>query len=434
MATTSTPASLPIGSYAASVVYGKTLLARMIQQRTFKNKLTGPIPTEQWLDGVKRSETSHGYPIVQINDLTKLAGDQVTCDILNRVGGKPVMGDKIAKDQGTKIEILRDSAFINQSRKVLDAGGRMSQQRTPHQLRNIARELAVDYFRDLEDNLAHVHMAGSRGDATGIQWKMPLASDPDFTEIAVNPVLAPRFSRYLGLTSSITEPSLVSTTNVVTLNSFDRFRTMLDTSAVPLQGVRLEGADGSIVEGEESPLLVSFISAEQWNQLLTDTSTQNYRTFIASATDRLAWTKHPLFRSGQCGLWRDILVCQTPRPIQFSVGFTAKAYATAGASSETDSVAAVRIHRGVILGAQALAAAYGNAERWTGGGQGTRGAGQIENMNVPYSWVEKLEDGDNLLQLFAGVMNGFKKLVYSFDDVVYDNGVAVFDSYVPALT
>lgn len=431
MATTSTPASLPVGSYAASVVYAKTLLARMIQQRTFKNKLTGPIPTEQWLDGVKKSETSHGYPIVQINDLTKLAGDRVTCDILNRVGGKPVMGDQIAKDKGEKIEILRDEVAINQSRKVLDAGGRMSQQRTPHQLRNIARELAVDYFRDLEDNLAHVHMAGARGDATGIQWKLPLASDPDFVTIAVNPVLPPRHSRYIGLTSSITDPSMVSTTNVLTLSFFDRLRTILDTSPVPLQGVRLEGVDGSIVEGEESPLLVSFVSAEQWNQVLTDTSTQNYRSFIASATERLGWTKHPLFRSGQCGLWRDILVCQVPRPIQFSAGLSVSAY---DATDTLQTVtAAVRTHRGIVLGAQALAAAYGNAERWTGGGQGTRGDGQIENMNVPYSWVEKLEDGDNLLQLFAGVMNGFKKLQYTFDGVVYDNGVAAFDSYVPVL-
>lgn len=431
MAATNTPASAPLGSYAASVVYSRTLMARMIQQRTFLNKLTGPVPMDQWVQGTKKSETSHGYPVVQIMDLKQMSGDRVTCDILDRIGGKPVMGDRIAKNSGSPISILRDEVTIDQTRKVIDVGGRMSQQRTPHQLREKGQGLAIDYLRNLEDNRLQIHLAGARGSATGIEWKAPLASDPDFDDIMINPVLPPTRSRYVGLTSSIVDPGDVSTTNVLTLNFFDDLRTINDTSPVPLQGVKLEGVDGAIIEGEESPLLVSYISSEQWNQLQKQTSDQNWRTFLSNATERLAWTKHPLFRSGQCGLWRDILICQAPRPIQFNGGDLVDYYDAAGALQQV--AAAERLHRGILLGAQAAALAFGNAERWSGADAGTRGSGRTESMNVPYSWVEKLEDGDNLLQLFIGSMNGIKKLRYEFDGALYDNGVFAFDSYVPAL-
>lgn len=430
MAQTNTAKSLPVGSFAASVVYSKALMARMIQRQTFKNKLSGKMPLDQWMQGVKRSESGHGYPIVQIADLTQTAGDQVTCDILNRIGGKPVMGDRIAKNSGEPIEVLRDNVYINQSRKVIDAGGRMSQQRSPHQYRSIARELAVDYFKDLEDNMVQTHLAGARGYAQGIEWKVPLESDPDFTEIAINDVLPPTRSRYVGLTASVTSVSNLATTNVLTLNFFDDLRTINDTSPVPLQGVKIEDANGDVVEGEDSPLLLSFISSEQWNQLQKQTSDQNWRTALADATTRLSHLKHPLFRNGGCILWRDIVICQAPRPIEFPQGSNVREYDTDGNIQTVQ--ANVRAHRGVLLGAQAAAWAYGNAKRWDGDDKGTRGSGKTQ-QGVPFSWVEKLEDGDNLLQLFTGTMCGMKKLRYEFDGELYDNGVFTFDSYVPEL-
>lgn len=431
MAQTYTPPSVPLGSYAASVVYSKTLMARAITRKTFLNRITGPLNMDQWMQGLKQGETSHGYPVVQSTDLAKLAGDRVTCDILDRIGGKPVMGDKIARNSGVPISFERDEITIDQTRKVVDVGGRMSQQRTPHQLRDKGQQLAIDYITNLNDNVLITHLAGARGDAKGIDWKLPLASDPDFAEIMVNPVTPPTANRYVGLTGSITNPGQVSSTNTLTLNFFDDLRTISDTSEVPLQGVRLEGPNGDMIEGDESALLLCFISSEQWNQLQKDTSAQNWRTFMSNATERLSWTKHPLFRNGMCGLWRDILICQAPRPIQFSDGASVDYYDAAGAIQS--ATAAERLHRGVLLGAQAACHALGNAERWSGKDAGQHGRGRTDNTDIPYSWVEKLEDGDNLLQLFIGQMNGIKKLVYTFGDEAYDNGVFAFDSYVPAL-
>lgn len=442
MAGTVTPASAPVGSYAASVVYSKVLFARMITHRTFRSKITAPIPVDEWVAGLGRKESARGMPVVQIMDLMNTSGDQVTCDIVDRTPGKPIMGDNIARDKGVPISINRDSVFINQARKVIDVGGRMGQQRTPHELRKVGMALTMDYLNDLEDNLVMVHSAGARGDATGIEWKVPLSSDPDFATICVNPVLPPTQNRYVGLNAAITNPSQVTTVNTLSLNFFDDLRTINDTSPVPLQGVKLESMDGTYVEGEDSELLVSFISSEQWNQLQKDTSAQNWRTFLANATERLSTSKHPLFRNSQCGIWRDILICQCPRPIQFSQGSTI-AVMNADGTTQSSVTAAVRLHRGWLMGAQAVAAAYASAKRWAGSDKVSAGSGGGQtNLNSPYNWVEKLEDGDNLLQIFTGVMNGYKKLRYTFSTVttsgvptssIYDNGIFVFDSYVPQL-
>ncbi len=444
MSTTATPPSVALGSYAATVVYSSVLMGRMIKRRSFVNNLSGPVPMDEWQKSIgNKNSTSPGMPIVQISDLAKMSGDRVTADILDRIGGEPIMGDEIAKNSGVEISHLRDEVTIDQARKVINVGGRMSQQRTPHDLRQNGRNLSMDYYGDLMDNVCQVQFAGMRGVAQGIEWKVPLASSANFNRIMVNPVLPPTRSRYVGLTAAVTNPTQVSTTNLITLNFFDDLRTINDTSPVPLQPVKLTGMGDMQVEGERESLLVSYISTEQWNQLQKQTSDQNWRTFLASATERLSPMKHPLFRNGMCGIWRDILICQMPRPTMllgstlggYAAGYDSVSYYDAAGALQTGTIANnVRLHRGVLLGAQALALAYGNAERWSGSDAGTRGAGRTNApVNVPYSWVEKLEDGDNLLQLFIGAMFGMKKLRYRFDGEQYDNGVFAFDSHVPAL-
>lgn len=444
MAATATPPSVPLGSYAATVVYSSVLMGRMVKRRSFVNNLSGPVPMDEWQKSIgNKNSTTPGMPIIQISDLAKMSGDRVTADILDRIGGKPIVGDQIAKNSGVKISHLRDEVTIDQLRKVIDIGGRMSAQRTPHDLRSNGRNLAMDYYGDLMDNIAMVQFAGLRGVATGIEWKVPLATDPDFASIMVNPILPPTKSRYVGLTAAVTNPTQVSTTNILTLNFFDDLRTINDTSAVPLQPVKITGYGNVQVEGESESLLVAMISTEQWNQLQKQTGEQNWRTFLQNATTRLGMMQHPLFRNGMCGIWRDILICQAPRPIQlqgsaiagFQTGYDSVSYYDTAGALQTGSIASnVRMHRGVLLGAQGLALAYGNSERWSGADAGTRGAGRTSApVNVPYSWVEKLEDGDNLLQLFIGAMFGMKKLRYAFDGELYDNGVFAFDSHVPAL-
>lgn len=435
-------AQLPVGAIQAQIQYARQHLVRMLTRKTFVNMLTGPFVTDKWAMDIKasgKSTTARGMPIVRCDDLNTGAGDQVALDILDRVAGSPVMGDNIAGDKASPVQFIRDSVYINQYRKVVSAGGRMSQQRTVHDMRDAAMDVSVDYHGDLIDNLCQVLMFGARGTATGTDWKIPLQSDPQFVSILTNALQPPLPNRYLGTTAAVTDPSLVSTTNVLTLNSYDDWRTILQTSQVPLAGVRLQDEKtGEFFEGENSPLLISFISELAWNGLMKDTSAQNWRTFLSNATERLSWTKHPLYRSLNCGLWNDVLICKAPRPISFNAGDTVTVSNADGSTSTV--TAAVPINRGVIIGAQAMGMGYASAKRWpVKDGASSQGGGEVPSpaINLPYTWVEKLEDGDNLLKVFSGFIGGLKKLRYTFNlptgPALYDNGVAAFDTYCPSL-
>lgn len=453
MAETFVASSAPVGSFAAQVAYTNQHLVRMLTRKTFVQNLTGPFVTDKWAMDIKasgKSTTSRGMPIVRVDDLSNGSGDQVTIDILDRVGGAPVMGDNIAEDKAAPVVFIRDSLYINQYRKPVSAGGRMSQQRTVHDLREAAMDVSVDYLGDLLDNIAQITLFGARGSATGTDWKVPLASDPNFNTIMVNPPLPPVPARYFGTTASVTDPSFVTTTNTLSLNFFDDIRTYVQTGPVPLAGVRLEDQNGNVYEGENSPLLVSFISEEAWNQLMKDTSAQNWRTFLSNATERLAWTKHPLYRALNCGLWNDVLICKAPRPILFNPGDSVPVSDAQGNISNV--TAQVRMTRGVLMGAQAAGMAYASAKRWEGmsGNSAGSGGGNVPSaaLNLPFTWVEELTDGKNMLKIFSGFVGGLKKLRYNFNlppaapnspastptgPTLLDNGVVTFDTYVPAL-
>jgi hypothetical protein len=433
-----------VGSFAAIVHYTSSLVIRQRVRKTFLNNLTGPFMPDKWtLDiksGDKRSVTSRHMPIIRVDDLSDARGDQVALDSLDRIYGAPIVDDDIAGDKAVTPIWQRDSVYITQYRKSVSAGGRMSQQRNIHNARENALELSIDYMGDFADNLAQIHMFGARGSDNGGGW-MILANDPNFARIMRNPVLPPVPARYFGTTSAVTDPSFVSTTNVLNLNFFDDMRTYVQTGPVPLAGIRLQGPDGKYFEGEESPLLMSIISEEAWNQLMKDTSAQNWRTFLSNATERLSWTKHPLFRSLNCGMWNDILIVKAPRAVLFNPGDSVQVSDAQGNISNV--IAQVRMHRGVLVGAGALGSAYAAAKRWpaqeftvgSGGGQLPAPA-----MNLPFTWEEELTDGKNMLKVYTGFVGGIKKLRYPFvvngsstATQLFDNAVVTFDTFVPPL-
>lgn len=424
MSQTTTAPSAALGSYAATVRYSKELMVRAQRQRAMHRRLTGKVPNGMSsLDG--KVETSHGHPVVQLFELDKGDGDRVTVDLVNRIGGKPVAGDTIARSTASPITIQRDELKINQLRKVINTGGRMAQKRTPHNLRQIGMGLALNYINNLEDQLFLAHLAGDRGQQTGDEFPVPLSTDPDFADICVNTILPPTYNRkfYPGSATSLAN---LSTSDTLKLSLFDKLKTVAVTSSVPLKGVKM---DGNFTSDDTSPLFLAIISEEGWNSLQTNTDTQSWRTFLAQANERLNYKSHPLFQDMEIGLWRNIAIMHTARAIEFASGSSVSEYDSSG-TLQTVS-ANVRAHRGVLLGAEAMGIAFGSAKPINLGGN-NQGGGSTEQLGS-YSWVEEVTDGGNNLDLYIGMMCGFKKLRYNFNGAAWDNGVIAFDYYVPAL-
>lgn len=413
------------GSDQAVQIQSAGLFAMNMQRPTVLNRLTGRLPQQSDAEGKLRFQSPNDLPIIRCMDLEKKAGDEITFDLINPMNGKPIMGEKTAEGKGKRMTFSQDSLRINQSRYPISAGGKMTQQRTPHQLRGLARAQAHNYMTRLEDQLCLTHLGGSRGFATDIEWAVPLASDADFAEICVNSVKAPTKNRHYMSTGTGIEiikasgnEITLATTDVMNITLVDSLRTLLDGMPLPPPPVKFKDDQMSA----DAPMRVLMCSSEQYTSLVQST---NFRTFQANAMARAAMAKNnPLFM-GEAGLWNGILIIKMPKPIRFYAGDSlawCESYITE-TETTTDLVPAAfstthAIDRALLLGGQALAEAFGKHAK-TGN---------------PFFWSEKELDHGDKLEILIGMISGKSKVRFLVDHGTQtqytDYGIMAIDTAV----
>lgn len=418
--------NIPVGSALARKLYGVALFAYTQRANTLIKNLTGPAPKQAQASAKLRGQSSPDMPVVRVTDLAKTAGDQVSMDLFNVIGGKPLVGDVNAEGKGEKLTWSSMDAKIDLLTKAVDAGGIMSQQRTVHQLRTIAMDNLVGYFPRLETQQCLVHLAGARGAQTGLDWVVPLQNDADFSAIMVNPVKAPTYNRHFvasgaGIVQGGQQLGSISGTDTLKLSHIDELREFIDDMEFPLQPVKI--ADDPAAEDE--PMYILLASPRAYAALLQDTSTSgNIRSFQQNAWNRASYgSKHPLFK-GEAGMWNGILVKKMPRAIRFNPGDTTKIVTSANryTATETDQVvnaglgAGKAVERCILLGAQALANVYGRS--------------QGSDYYAEYS--ERLYNHERNYEAAGWVMNGKAKVRFSIPDGQGNNepsdlGVIVLD-------
>lgn len=397
---------IPYGSPQAVKIQSAGLFAASMQRQTTLNRLTGKLPQQADAEAVLRRQSGNELPIVRCQDLSKTAGDEVTFDLINPIGGKPIMGERYAEGKGDRMDFSQDSLRINQTRKPINAGGKMTQQRTPHQLRSLAQALGHNYMSRLEDQLSIVHLAGARGFANDVEWAVPLASDPDFSDICINTVKAPTRNRHFMSTGTGMESIAASgneitiaTTDLMNIDVIDALRTKLDSMPLPPPPVRFEGDQMS----QDAPMRVLLCSSEQYTAIVRST---NFRTLQANAMSRASMAKqNPLFM-GEAGLWNGILIVKMPKPIRFFAGNSLRwcPSTTANTETATDLVPAAfgtgfAVDRALLLGGQALAQAYGKFRQSQGS----------------YFFSEKELDHGDKLEILLGMIAGTSKIQFLID-------------------
>jgi len=420
------PTQIPFGSDQAVKIYSAGLFHTSMQRNTTLNRLTGPMPTQANAESSIRMQSSNTYPIVVSKDLSKTAGDEILFDLVNPLGGLPIMGGENAEGLGEAMTFSQDRLRINQTRKVISAGDTMSQQRTKWQFRTLARAQGEAYMNRYQDQLMLTHLAGARGFHNNIEWAVPLASHPKFATYCVNRVKAPTKNRhYMSTGSGIEHISAsgseitLSTTDVLNTDVVDGLRTLLDSMPLPPAPIVFDGDKA----GADSPLRVLLVSSENYTQFVQST---NFRTLQSYAVARAAQMgQHPLFL-GEAGLWNGILIVKMPKPIRFYAGNALNYCASYTSETETtsDLVPAAfstthAVDRSLLLGAQALGNAYGMNNK-TGN---------------PFFWSEKELDHGDKLEVLIGMMNGLSKIRFLIDhgdagSQYTDNGVIAIDSVV----
>jgi len=419
---------IPVGSKMARKVFGAALFANTLRQASLTNNMTGAAPKQSDAEAKLKGQTSPDMPFVRVTDLSKGQGDAVSVDLINQTGGKPIMGDRMAEGKGERLDTSSMDIRIDLATKVVDAGGKMTQQRTVHNLRGLAMANLQGYFRRYNDQASIVHLAGERGSQLGTDWVIPKKEDPDFGEILINPIKAPTFNRHFVANGNTVDQggdklNAIDSTDILKLEHIDALAAILDDAEFKLQPIKI--ADDPAAHDE--PLYLLLVTNRQWNSILTATGPTAWRTFIQNAWNRKSHgSKHPLF-TGEAGIWNNILMRKMDRAIRMPAGFQTKYCTAAGRATAQEGVVSVNpalgggfaVDRAMLLGAQALAHVYG----------------KNQTSETYANWMERRYNFERNLEVAGEVMGGKAKLRFEVPDengdkVPTDHGVMVLDTVV----
>jgi len=426
--------NIPAGSPLARKVYGAALFAKVVESSSFLKTLTGPAPKQSAAEAKLKGQTSADMSIVRVTDLTKSAGETVSVDAFDTVTGKPIMGDRNAEGKGVAMSSSSQDIRIDNATFVVDAGGKMAQQRTVHQLRGIAMAQQQGYWPRLHTQQAIVHLAGARGSQVGKDWILPLGADPDFNDIMINTIKPPTYNRHLVLDGTTfveggQQLGSIDTADTWTLQHISELSTILSDHTMGLQPVKV--ADDPAADDEPIKGLL-YLTERQWKQIKMAASGTNGVSF-ATATQN-AWqrksygSKHPLF-SGECIMWDGILIRKLPKfVVRFYPGDLIPYVAAANRYTveQTTSNATIPtltanhcVERALLLGAQALGYVYG----------------KNQGSDTGFNWLERSYNFERNLEVAGEAMGGMGKLRFTFADgsgnmEPTDNGVFAIDSAV----
>jgi hypothetical protein len=401
--------SIQTGSGLAPQQWSDALFAMVGKAPTPINSLSGPSPTIGQAEKILRKQSTNDMPIVRVRDLTQSSGDTVRVDLVHTVKLRATMGDENAEGKGAKLDFSFQDIRIDMATLPVSAGGRMTQKRLQHDLRRIALAQLKGNIPNFLWQRCLVHLAGARGYQDGIDWVLPLSTDPEFASQMVNQMRAPTFNRHFVVDGNTLvqgggQLASIDTTDLLRLSQIDELSALWTELTVRMQPIKLPGdkmAADSPIKG------VLMLDNLAWDGLITDTTANtSIRQWQAAAAARASYGdlgKHPLF-SPEAFLWNNVLV----RPMgDFGVRFLggtavshvaqADRYTAAETNVTLPTLSGFQVVRNLFLGAQALAMCDG----------ANSGSG------VPYSMLENKTNFERNLEVAGEVIGAEQKLRWS---------------------
>lgn len=424
--------SIPTGSPLANKQYSKALSAMATRAPTPLKMLTGPMPSEDAAMRKLRQQTTIEMPIVRVDDLAQGPGDKVQVDCAHVVKLRPVMGDRNAEGLGATLKYSSQEILIDMATLPVSAGGKMTQQRTPHSMRKNALMQLKGGMPRFRWQRAQVMLAGARGVQDGTDWIVPLASDVEFAEIMVNPVLAPTYNRHFVVSGATLvqgglQNNSLLTTDTLKLSHLDEWAAIWEEMSTKMAPIQIPGDPAA---GDDPIKGILMLDGLVWDAIFTDTTANNnIRTFETNAMKRASYgdlRAHPLF-SGSPILWNNILIRKMGSAIRFNSGDSLNYVAVANRLTATESTTTVaaalstthQMARSIFLGAQALATA----------------SGANQTSEETYSLLENRTNFQRNLEFAGEIIGAEQKLRWTLpnfngDLEPTDFGVAVIDSVV----
>jgi N4-gp56 family major capsid protein len=297
-------------------------------------------------------------------ELEDEAGDTVQFDLSMRLRGGMTLGDNRVEGSAEALTFYTDEVKIDQARKGASAAGRMSRKRSLHNLRRIARDRTSEYMAQWIDEGFFVYLSGDN-DFSAVNQDTVFAQ-----EFAGNPVQAPDSEHILYAGSAVSKATITAADkmSVAFLERVavkPKMMNATNPNVVRMSPVTVEGAKRFIV-------LMSPFQAFDLRTEVGDLSWSKISQALATSEGR----NSPICRGGM-GMINNLVLHEHE---------SVRRWNNYGAGGN------VRGARALLLARQAGVVAYGS------GGNGAR-----------MSWVEKLTDADNQVEIYCGVIMGMKK-------------------------
>lgn len=346
---------IPFGDPKAVKRWSAALAVDQIKKSYFERKFIGE---------------SDNSVIQKKNELETDAGDTISFDLSVQLRGEATEGDARLEGKEEQLKFYTDQVIIDQTRKAVSAGGRMTRKRSPHDLRKVAKERASDYWARYFDEMIFIYLSGARG--VNKDFLFPIG----WQGRAKNPIEAP-------------DPGHIlyggDATSKSTLEAADKMtRGVIERAAVLATMLQAQDPDAAnmcpvSIDGEEHYVLLMNPFQEHDLRVSEGSGWLDVQKAAAGAEGR----SNPIFKGG-LGMINNVVLHSHRNGIRFN---------DYGAGSD------VAAGRALFLGRQAGVLAYG-----------TPGSG------VRWSWEEEVKDYGNEPTVASGAIFGFKKSRFNNKD------------------
>lgn len=355
---------IPFGDPKAQKKWSANLAVDVLTKSYFNKKFVGVGPNNV---------------IEMKTDVESDQGDRVSFDLSVQLRGKPTTGDNRVEGNEENLRFYTDEVIVDQTRKGVSAGGRMTRKRTAHDMRKVARDRLGDYWQEYLDQLMFMYLAGARG------MNEDFLEDDGYTGHAGNPLQTPD-SGHILFGGSATSKATITSSDVMNRDLIEKAAT--EASMMRATDPETANMMPVTVEGEEH--YVTVMSPFQEHDLRTSVGATGWLE-LQKAASAAEGSKNRIFKGGM-GMINNVILHCHKSTIRFN---------DAGTGSD------LPMSRALFMGRQAGVCAYGVP----GGSK--------------FSWFEKRVDGDNEPIVIAGTIVGIKKTRFNNRDF----GVMALDTY-----
>lgn len=300
------------------------------------------------------------------NETNKGPSEMVRCSIRMKIGGEPRWGEAELKNSAAEVgmDVFKDDLYIDKMRKSVLAGGAMTAQRVPWNLRKEANMAQKEYWIDLNDQMAAAYLAGARGSNPG--WLIPTTWTGQLTtdQTTVINALTPPDANHISYAGDATGSADMVATDVTTLQDIDLLKVKAKMSSPMVKPVK-------------NGKYIALMHYYQGLQMRQGTSENDWLA-IHKATDR--GPKSMMYKDAM-GEYAGVILHEHDHCILFD---------DYGAGS---NLPAARL---MFLGAQAGLKAYGQ-----------------KDMKNRFKLFEEMNDRGEGLVVAATVISGIKGTVYN---------------------